>query len=418
MDTIIFKNGLKKLKEPKYKLIIMLYIIISIIFFFRKYTIYSNSSFKTSETFAVTSIIGYAILSIIVGIVIIFIIGCDFRSFKINPLISKTHLRNKHDEAPKLLNYTNNGKTITLQFISTGIPLEDWEACKAEIESALDMYITSMSPIDGKWIIELSGVNAKNAIPSIIFWDSSLLPKQESLINLGVGVLGDVLADLNTIPHMLIGGSTGSGKSVLLKSIIKQRIQQGDAVAIADFKGGIDYDSFYKENGLFITDIESLKRALISVTNELNTRKNVFEEFGVKNIGEFFENYPYVSMNRIIIAFDEVAEVLDKTGCSSESKKDIQEIEGYVSTIARLGRAFGIHLILATQRPDANILNGQIRNNIDMRICGRADDVLSKIILDNTSASEAIPKNEQGLFITNDGTIFRGYLEEKEDSIW
>jgi S-DNA-T family DNA segregation ATPase FtsK/SpoIIIE len=67
-------------------------------------------------------------------------------------------------------------------------------------------------------------------------------------------------------------------------------------------------------------------------------------------------------------------------------------------------------LILATQRPDANILAGQIKNNIDFRVCGRADDVLSQIILDNTKASDMIPKYSQGSFITNSDRVFQGYL--------
>ena len=81
-----------------------------------------------------------------------------------------------------------------------------------------------------------------------------------------------------------------------------------------------------------------------------------------------------------------------------------------IADLARLGRAFGIHLILATQRPDATIIPGQIRNNMDFRVCGRADNVLSQIILDNTSAAEQIPKDARGRFTTGDGTVFQGDL--------
>ena len=114
------------------------------------------------------------------------------------------------------------------------------------------------------------------------------------------------------------------------------------------------------------------------------------------------------------VASDEVAEVLDKTGRSKEDKELLAQIENRLSTIARLGRAFGIHLILATQRPDANIIPGQIKNNMDFRVCGRADSVLSQIILDNTSAAEQIPKDARGRFITGDGTVFQGYLFNEE----
>ena len=96
-----------------------------------------------------------------------------------------------------------------------------------------------------------------------------------------------------------------------------------------------------------------------------------------------------------------------KTGADNERKKLLAQIENKLSTIARQGRAFGIHLILATQRPDATIIPGQIRNNMDFRVCGRADSVLSQIILDNTSAAEQIPKDARGRFITGDGTCFK-----------
>ncbi|MCD8321834.1 MAG: hypothetical protein LUC89_02990 [Oscillospiraceae bacterium] len=93
----------------------------------------------------------------------------------------------------------------------------------------------------------------------------------------------------------------------------------------------------------------------------------------------------------------------------------MSQVTSYLSTMARQGRAFGIHLVLATQRPDATIIPGQIRNNIDFRICGRADDVLSQIILDSTDAADQIPKAARGRFITGDGTVFQAYIFDEDD---
>ena len=101
--------------------------------------------------------------------------------------------------------------------------------------------------------------------------------------------------------------------------------------------------------------------------------------------------------------------MLDKTGLNKEQKELLSQIESKLSTIARQGRAFGIHLILATQRPDANILPGQIKNNIDCRVCGRADNVLSQIILDCADAADRVPKDIPGRFLTSDGTLFQAY---------
>lgn len=87
----------------------------------------------------------------------------------------------------------------------------------------------------------------------------------------------------------------------------------------------------------------------------------------------------------------------------------IEQIVNCLSTIARQGRAFGIHFIAGTQRPDSNILPGQIKNNRDLRICGRADAVLSQIILDKTDAADLIPKDSHK-FMLSDGTVFQPYF--------
>ena len=114
-------------------------------------------------------------------------------------------------------------------------------------------------------------------------------------------------------------------------------------------------------------------------------------------------------MQRIVFACDEVAELLDKTGTDKARKELLAQIEARLALIARQGRAFGIHLILATQRPDANILPGQIKNNMNIRICGRADTTLSTIIIGDGRAAEQIPHDAQGRFIMEDGTVFQAY---------
>ena len=121
---------------------------------------------------------------------------------------------------------------------------------------------------------------------------------------------------------------------------------------------------------------------------------------------------------RLIFACDEVAEVLDRTGRSKEGREMVSQIENRLATLARLGRAFGIHLILATQRPDTNVIPGQIRSNMDFRVCGRADNILSGIILGNSTADEQIPKDARGRFITGDGVVFQGYLIDGDRLDW
>ena len=123
------------------------------------------------------------------------------------------------------------------------------------------------------------------------------------------------------------------------------------------------------------------------------------------------------SVRGVFLQPHELAELLDTTGLSPREKEPIKKIQNQLSSLARLGRAFGIHLILATQRPDANIISGQIKNNISYKICGRADQVLSQIILDNTDASTYIPSDSKGLFLNQDGTLFKAYLFDETTDI-
>jgi len=147
---------------------------------------------------------------------------------------------------------------------------------------------------------------------------------------------------------------------------------------------------------------------LTALVNELERRKKLLKDAGCANIDGYNKN-AREQLRRCIFACDEVAEVLDRTGASKERKELLAEIEARLAIIARQGRAFGIHLILATQRPDAGLISGQIRNNLDCRICGRADNILSQIILDSTAAADEIPKDARGRFLLYDSTVFQAY---------
>ena len=244
--------------------------------------------------------------------------------------------------------------------------------------------------------------NTVHKIILITFYPSAILIWYLFKNNLGLESV-----DLSKIPHILLCGSTGSGKSILLKVLLVQSLKKNAIVSIADFKGGVDFPKVWHNKCKICFDEDTLLTLLTELTDELERRKKLFRDTGCANIGD--------SLQRHIFACDEVAEVLDKTGLTKEQKERIGLIESRLSIIARQGRAFGIHLILATQRPDANILSGQIRNNIDCRVCGRADTILSQIILDNTTAAEQIPKHKAGRFILHDGTVFQGFWVDESN---
>lgn len=273
------------------------------------------------------------------------------------------------------------------------------------------MCIIQIETKDGNKRIVLRAVDAVGALPKRVDWDENFLPNDVRKLVLGIGAAGRVEINLSTVPHILVGGSTGSGKTVLIQGLTHQALRHGMEVLLCDFKG-VDFtcSRWNVPNCTKVLTVESLIDKLQSVIELINYRRGGLQVTGTANIDEFNKTQDKsFQWSRYLIVIDEVAEVLDTIGATKEQKAQIAEIISMLSTIARQGRAFGIHLLLGTQRPDANILPGQIKNNIDCRICGKADNVLSQIILDSTAATE-IPKTSQGRFIMSDGTLFQAYF--------
>ena len=307
----------------------------------------------------------------------------------------------------------DNARVTVWEFRNQSIPLQEWEKKRLAIETALGITIVKLTYAKGKSRVLVYAVPAGDDLPEVLKWKDSYLSLDSFVLVLGESYTGPVTVNLTHIPHILLGGSTGSGKSVLLKLLLMQALRKGAEVYIADFKGGVDFPKVWHEKCRMCFTEEDLCDTLDRLVEELERRKSALKALGCPNIDAYNE-IAERPLQRLIFACDEVAEVLDKTGRSKEDKELLAQIGNRLSTIARLGRAFGIHLILATQRPDANIIPGQIKNNMDFRVCGRADSVLSQIILDNTSAAEQIPKDARGRFITGDGTVFQGYLLDEE----
>ena len=299
-------------------------------------------------------------------------------------------------------------------FEPNGISLKEWQDKQAKIETALNLTITDLRYSKGKRQIWLYAVPAESDLPEMLVWKDEYLSDKSFVLTLGEGFTGPVTVDLAKIPHILLGGSTGSGKSVLLKLLLMQSLKKGAVVCIADFKGGVDFPKAWRQKCRMCFDEQDLLDLLTTLVDELERRKAFLSETSYSNIEEYNQGTGE-HLARYIFACDEIAEVLDKTGMDNARKKQIGQLETKLSTIARQGRAFGIHLILATQRPDADILNGQIRNNLDCRICGRADAILSQIILGNGDAAEKIPKHERGRFLLHDGTLFQAYWFDEAD---
>ena len=415
-----FKNGCKSLKNSKARqlALIAFYILLILIWTFNNDDFSLENMELVSPVFIALSKLSLP-LSMLGGTVAILILyGTPIGSFKIMSELQRIGLTNSAGETPILTAKTKDEKqseVTVFVFDGVGIPLAEWENKRQRIEAALNVHIVKLKEGKNKRSILLYAVPAGNQLSSRIDWNDSYLIRDSSTLVLGKSLMGTVTVDLSKIPHILLGGSTGSGKSVLLKLLLMQAVKKNAVVSIADFKGGVDFPSVWHDKCKICFDEDNLSQLLTRLVDELQRRKVLFRENECHNLDEYNKRTGK-ALQRYIFACDEVAEILDKTGLTKEQKDKVSLIESKLSVIARQGRAFGIHLILATQRPDASILSGQIRNNIDCRVCGRADNVLSQIILDSTAAAEQIPKDAAGRFLLHDGTIFQAYLI-KENSL-
>ena len=362
---------------------------------------------------------GFASIYLVLFFSLLLLLGTPLGNMASSLGLQRIGLRNTAGEVPVLIDRKRNSKEAAtiyvLEYLSLGIPLSAWISKRGEIESALNLHITDIEQGRNMNRIILHVVSGETQLPNMVRWERRYLSSLDFVLVLGFGYLGLVQIDLAKIPHILIGGSTNSGKSVLLKMLLLQCVEKGAMVFVADFKGGVDFPGKWKQMCHLVCSKEDMLEMLQKTTQELKKRRLFLAKSEFTNIGEYNAAVPMNErMRRIIIACDEAAELLDRTGLDKEEKQLVIEIEKQLSMIARQGRAFGIHLILATQRPDATIISGQIRNNINCCICGRADQVLSQIILDNSDASKLIPKSARGRFLMNDGTVFQGYLFDEK----
>lgn len=404
--------GAKKLKKHKWAVMFpILYLLVLVLLYNKSYLFCVSQSNALSHLWVIVQFT-LPLLFIVLAFVgisgILVSLGIPYKAKNVQQDLLRIGFTNDAGESPLLLAKHKEEKIVILEFANCGISLAEWDDKREKLGAILNCNVIRAEYGKSPKFIRLYTIAETDAFPQKLYWNDEYLIQDHFSLVLGESYFGKVIIDMRKLPHILLGGSTGSGKSILLKVLLMQCIKKKYTVYIADFKGGVDYPPVWHSKCTLIYHEDKMLEILSQITTTLEERKALFRKAGCPDI-DSYNSQTNNTLSRIVFACDEVAEVLDKTGLSKERKEQVISIESHLSIIARLGRAFGIHLILATQRPSSDILSGQIKNNIDCRICGKADNVLSQIILDNTDAATRIPKNKQGQFITTTGELFQGY---------
>jgi S-DNA-T family DNA segregation ATPase FtsK/SpoIIIE len=214
--------------------------------------------------------------------------------------------------------------------------------------------------------------------------DDSLLPFLIGEQSSGEAVWIDMAAN----PHLLLSGCTGSGKSVLLHTLISNVKKRDDVLLyLVDPKHGVEFGQ-YNKLATIVYDYTGTIRMLERLHEEMEERYNLFRRIGIKNLKES----PFV-VPKVLVIIDEVADLM----LQDKEKSNIQRgmFEKLLISIAQKSRAVGIHLVLATQRPSVDIITGLIKANFPARIaCKVSSSIDSKVILDQAGAENLLGKGD------------------------
>lgn len=413
------EQGLRNLRKSKYGIIsVIVYTLLSLF-----YLVYLNWAQATGDTF--TSISASMMVPIFY---MVFPFGFPAIiyafSHPIKAHIVEGHLRSagivSHTGQPPILKNIiegQQGNSSTYVLCGDGIDIPFLMERKEKIENALNIRIDEI----------LSGKNAKEILircvpgdrklPEIIPWRNRYCSENDAEFVLGESLTGQVKVSFDEYAHMLIGGQTGSGKSELVKLLIKQASLHGSMIMVADFKGGGDYSYEWYQISDFVYEKRRFVEALSKLKGIIESRKKEFHDLGVRNLIDY-RKISKLPIKRIILVCDEAADLLERDSNSKEDKELQEQIGAYLAFIARQGRAFGVHLILAMQRPDAEVLKGQIKANLGYRVCGRADRILSQMLLDSSNVSDILLTSEPGVFVNHRDEIFKAYYLDPEDPVW
>ena len=278
-----------------------------------------------------------------------------------------------------------------------GVRVSKIEGLSNELAMALEAtHIRIEAPIPGKSAVGIEIPNTKAlSVPlhDVLASDEFQHGKGHILVALGKDITGKtVVTDLAKAPHLLIAGSTGSGKSVCINSIITSIIYHSrpDEVKLMLIDPKVVELSVY--NGIphlrteVVTDMRKAQGTLNWAVREMEARYQLFAGAKVRNIEGYNKANPDKKMPYILIIVDEFADLMNVAA---------KEVEVLIQRLTQKARAAGIHLILATQRPSADVITGVIKSNIPSRIAFMVESGLnSRIILDEGGAESLLGKGD------------------------
>ena len=316
-------------------------------------------------------------------------------------LTDEEKIRTKLTEfgVPVKMEKTHAGSSVILYTMkaSRGVRMKSFEAYASDLALALKAEsIRVLAPIMGT---DLVGIEVPNKDRQTLHFNEAHLEQDTLSIPIGVNVYGDtVTKDLADMPHLLVAGATGSGKSVMINVIIKSLIEQNSPqklkLILIDPKR-VELAQFKNSANLLIPTIYDMEKAVKTLywcVDQMEERYNKLEAKACRNIEEYNRNGG--RMSKIVIVIDEFADLILANKSQKNDGKETNA-ESAIVRLAQKSRAVGMHLVLGTQRPSVDVVTGLIKANLPTRIAFRtASRIDSQIILDQAGAEQLTGKGD------------------------
>ena len=293
-----------------------------------------------------------------------------------------------------------DSQTRKLRLARVGISPVEFDKRKDELASALHVYVDEVRENRAQGTIDF--IYGREPMPKEFSPDTYTIGANKFLV--GITRAKKYVADLRDTPHLLVAGQTGGGKSTFLRQFITSLFLNNKTYefSLIDLKGGLEFQLFERlKRVTVIGDVARSAYMLGGMAKEIQTRMALLKENQCKDIQQFHakmkEKGGSQHLNRKIIVVDEAAELF--LAGNQASSGDVQSARRILSQIARQGRSLGIHLVIATQRPDSRALDPQIKANLPGVLCFQmVNDVSSISVLGNGRATDLPPMPGRGIW--------------------
>lgn len=277
----------------------------------------------------------------------------------------------------------SGASVITIKFLPTA-QINKAHNLKRLIKYATDNEDTRIYSNGSKICVEIPYKGAAVYFGDFMHDTKYMMEASKTLVPIGQDSKGNnVYGDIAKMPHMLVAGTTGSGKSVFLNGLITSLLMRNTPDDLQLFLIDPKMVEFRRFSQLhyvkYITETQKAIGLLSKLCNEMDRRYSVMAAAGCRDLDDYNIRNPQAKLPKLVLIIDEVADIMD-----SQYKK---QVENNIVRLAQKARACGIHIVLATQRPTTNIISGRIKANIPTRVClSVVSRIDSMVMLDQTGA--------------------------------